>query len=69
MKLGKLDINQRKALAEVCGNFAVAWLAAGVISPTFTFTPVETLVPNLIASLVWSTVLLTMMLSLTKRKI
>lgn len=67
MALGKLNLDQKKVLAEFCGNFAVAWLAAGVIGPVLTFTPAETLIPNLVASLVWSSILLAIMLSLTGR--
>lgn len=68
MAFGKLGLDQRKVLAEFCGNFAVAWLAAGVIGPIFTFTSAEAFIPNLVASLTWSAVLLTVMLSLTEKK-
>lgn len=31
----KLSVGQAKVLAEFCGNFAVAWLATGVIVPFY----------------------------------
>jgi hypothetical protein len=31
--MDRLTLDQRKVLAEFCANFAVAWLAAGLVAP------------------------------------
>jgi len=64
----KLSLDQRRSLAEFCGNFAVAWLTAGVI-PSFILGKItlEVLKP-MVTSIFTAGGLLTVMLSLLKSK-
>lgn len=62
----KFTLDQRRSLAEFCGNFAVAWLAAGLI-PSFVFGKVTyEIIKPVATSFVAAGGLLTIMLSLLK---
>lgn len=60
----KLSKDQRRALAEFSGNFAVAWLATGIIVPFITGGITIEGVKGAVLSLIWTGVLLKIMLSL-----
>lgn len=62
----RLSLDQRRALGEFCGNFAVAWLAAGVVGPYVTGKSFLEVSKSAIFSVIWAGVLLIVMLYLTK---
>jgi len=49
----RLTINQRKILAEFCANFAVAWLAAGIIGPVVAKREPSEIGFSVAISLIW----------------
>jgi len=62
----QLSLDQRRALGEFCGNFAVAWLAAGII-PVFLIDRVTLeVIKQSSLSVILAGTLLTVMLFLTK---
>lgn len=58
---------QRLVLAEFCGNFAVAWLAAGIVGPIIVERTFIIAVKPVIMSIIWASMLLFVMLYLTRR--
>lgn len=66
MRKNKLSINQRKALAEFYGNFAVAWLATGVVAPYVSGQVNIIAIPSAVFSIIWAIFLLGFMLYSTK---
>lgn len=64
MALGKLNPDQRKVLAEFCGNLSVAWLVAGIIGPLSTGNFPQQYLTVIIVSLLWSAALIRYMLLL-----
>jgi len=62
----QLSLNQRKALAEFCANFAVAWLAAGVIAPFVAGEYLLDIFSVIAMSVSWAGVSLAFMLFLTQ---
>lgn len=67
VKMKKLSWDQRRALAEFCANFAVAWLAAGVIGPLVAGWNLSAMLRPATMSTLWAGVLLIIMLYLTRR--
>jgi len=65
-KREKLSLNQRKALGEFCANFAVAWLAGGIVGPYISGQITEKAISTAVTSIIWATVLLGIMLYSTK---
>lgn len=64
----QLNLDQRKALSEFCTNFAVAWLATGIIGPMLTrqfFNDIKYALP---ISLVWGIISLYSAVYLLKDK-
>jgi hypothetical protein len=61
-----LTKDQRKSLADFCNNFAVAWLAGGLIGPFVTKARFEAAFQQSVASIALAGVLLAIMLYLTK---
>ena len=50
----KLNIEQRRILAEIFGNIAVAWYVAGIISPFFnTIKSIQLIIFSMIAGLIF----------------
>lgn len=63
----KFSRDQKFLFAEFCGNFAVAWLAAGLIAPLFIGIESRNLFRLILASsFSWSGVLLIFMLYLVR---
>jgi hypothetical protein len=64
----RLSKDQKYLLAEFCNNFAVAWLAAGVIVPSLTAKTLSEFSVPALQSAYWATILLFFMLYLTREK-
>jgi len=62
----RLSLDQRRVLAEFCANFAVAWLAAGVVGPYVAGKSLLEVSKPAIFSVIWAGVLLIVMLYLTR---
>jgi len=62
----KLSLNQRKVLAEFCANFAVAWLAGGIIGPYVSEFNPKNIIQIVLTSVVSAGILMMLMLSLVK---
>lgn len=62
----KLSKSQKQVLAEFFGNFAVAWLAVGLIGPFFQEKSVSEAIKSGVISIAWSGLLIWGMLFLTK---
>jgi len=62
----KLSLDQRRVLAEFCANFAVAWLAAGVIAPYVAGISFLEVIKPVAMSVFWAGFLVTLMLFLVK---
>lgn len=62
----RLSFDQRRSLGEFCGNFAVAWLAAGIIPVFLTDRVTVEVIKQSALSVVLAGILLTVMLFLTK---
>jgi len=58
--------DQRRALSEFCANFAVAWLAAGLVAPYAAGKTLEEASRSASMSVIWAGVLVVVMLFLTK---
>jgi len=63
-----LSQKQKEKLAEFCANFAVAWLAAGLIGPYFAKEKPEIVVKSASTAILMASFLLMLMLSLIKEK-
>ena len=63
-----LSFDQRKVLAEFCANFAVAWLAAGVITPYVAEKGLSEVIKPVGMSVFWAGFSLVFMLFLVKEK-
>lgn len=70
LKIGmkKLTIDQNKVLAEFCTNFAVAWLAVGMIPSILLGKDLAESKNILAASILWSGALLVFAIYLVRRK-
>ena len=62
----KLTKDQRKLLAEFLGNFAVAWLAAGIIAPVMKGGIDTNDFTKIFFSITYSVILIFLMLNLVK---
>jgi hypothetical protein len=63
-----LSQKQKEKLAEFCANFAVAWLAAGLIGPYFAKESLEIVLRSASTAILMAGFLLMLMLSLIKEK-
>ena len=64
--MNNLSRDQRKVLAEFFGNFAITWIAAGIIAPYISKQDLFKSPESLIISLVWAVFSILAMLELTK---
>jgi len=62
----KLSLNQRKVLAEFCANFAVAWLAGGIIGPYVSGFNPNNIIQIVLTSVLSAGILMMLMLSLVR---
>jgi hypothetical protein len=62
----RLSLNQRKVLAEFCANFAVAWLAGGIIGPYVSGLNPNNIIQIVLTSVLSAGILMMLMLSLVK---
>lgn len=63
-----LSLKQKEKLADFCANFAVAWLAAGIITPYLAGKEFSQIIKSIGMSLFWAGFSLVFMLSLVKEE-